>query len=418
MWLLYAQTREQNPETPADNRVGEMLRRIEAALDAAHNEKPRFEPRLVVDHSVWQSAVASPAEVEKAQQLYLRVWEQDGSRASYILDHLADLIALARQPVSISFWQSLLDLKKPRDRHKQQRISTAIAALVLLAMQDKEQDKDSAAEEALLDALYHRESAVRASACFYLVMFYDLVDIPVADEALTALRDCALSGKAYEPRYQARLALWFLDRPLPLENSGGTYLLKVRLRHDRSPRMRRLALRSEQTLFDLHVAIQRAFAWDSDHLYSFYMNNKTGDEHYEIGLPEDDSWGDDLLLAFGNQLFATDDRNSTDSPIEVWAEELAEDADEAGQEPADDEEEWSVYSVHLGDLGLLPKHKFSYLFDFGDHHEFEITVEAVKLQADDGEYPRLLESVGDAPPQYRHSDFDDDDDDWDEDDNY
>ncbi len=419
MWLLYAQAREQNAADAVDSRAGEMLRRIEAALESAHDQKPRFESRLVVDHSVWQSAVAYPAEVEKAQQLYLRVWERGGHGAGFILDHLADMIALAMQPASISFWQSLLDRKKPRDRGKQRRINTAIAALVLLAIRYK----DSAAEAAVIEALHHREPPVRASASYYLVMFYDLLGTEPSEEALAALRQSAVSGKAYEPRYQARLALWFFGRPLPLDNPDGVYVLKVRLRHDRSPRMRRLALRSEQTLLDLHIAIQQAFDWDSDHLYSFYVNGKTGDEAYEIGIREDEFLDDDFLLAFGDQLFASDEQPGPDNVLpmneqllkeaesiveEVLAVELdAEDDEDDG----DDEGEWSVHSVRLGDLGFLPKHKFSYLFDFGDHHEFEITVEAIEPRADAGEYPRLLESVGESPPQYDSPDFDDD---WDE----
>jgi hypothetical protein len=41
----------------------------------------------------------------------------------------------------------------------------------------------------------------------------------------------------------------------------------------------------------------------------------------------------------------------------------------------------------------------SYLFDFGDESRVRLAVRDV-LADDGGPYPRLLESVGDAPPQY------------------
>ena len=43
--------------------------------------------------------------------------------------------------------------------------------------------------------------------------------------------------------------------------------------------------------------------------------------------------------------------------------------------------------------------KIAYLFDFGDEWRVELTV--ARVDADDGgAYPRLLESIGEAPPQY------------------
>ncbi|MCA1697785.1 MAG: plasmid pRiA4b ORF-3 family protein, partial [Actinobacteria bacterium] len=37
---------------------------------------------------------------------------------------------------------------------------------------------------------------------------------------------------------------------------------------------RKLAVRSEQTLVDLHHALQDAFDWDDDHLYSFWLKGE------------------------------------------------------------------------------------------------------------------------------------------------
>jgi hypothetical protein len=37
---------------------------------------------------------------------------------------------------------------------------------------------------------------------------------------------------------------------------------------------RTIAARGDQTLIDLHAALQRAFEWDDDHLYSFWLGGK------------------------------------------------------------------------------------------------------------------------------------------------
>ena len=43
--------------------------------------------------------------------------------------------------------------------------------------------------------------------------------------------------------------------------------------------------------------------------------------------------------------------------------------------------------------------KLAYLFDFGDEWRVRLTLR--HITADDGErYPRVVESIGDAPPQY------------------
>jgi len=57
-------------------------------------------------------------------------------------------------------------------------------------------------------------------------------------------------------------------------------------------------------------------------------------------------------------------------------------------------------NTQIGALGLVPKHAFMYFFDYGDSHEFTVTVMGSELRADGGSYPRVVESRGEAPPQY------------------
>ncbi len=67
---------------------------------------------------------------------------------------------------------------------------------------------------------------------------------------------------------------------------------------------RKLELTESATLQDLHMAIQRAFDFDNDHLYSFFMSGKAWDRASEYTLPdgvspwaalddEDDEFDDD-----------------------------------------------------------------------------------------------------------------------------
>ena len=49
---------------------------------------------------------------------------------------------------------------------------------------------------------------------------------------------------------------------------------------------RKIEMQADQTLEDLHFAIQRAYGWDADHLYSFFMSNQAWDEASEYRLPD------------------------------------------------------------------------------------------------------------------------------------
>ena len=122
------------------------------------------------------------------------------------------------------------------------------------------------------------------------------------------------------------------DNPVPLDNPGGVYAFQVRYKWLEGI-TRTIELRSEQTLWDLHRAIQRALQWGDDHLYSFFMNGQKWDRRFT---------------------FAS--------------------SDEEDRPPFADE-------AVIGELGLTPKHKFLYYFDYGDSHEFEIQVVGIYPQS-------------------------------------
>lgn len=104
---------------------------------------------------------------------------------------------------------------------------------------------------------------------------------------------------------------------------------------------RKVQLSGNHTLLDLHKLIQRAFDFDDDHLYAFFMDGKK---------------------------FS---RNCYNSP-----------RDDIGP---------YVTDAVISKLGLQEKQKFLYLFDFGD--EWKITEEENTQAA-------IVERKGESPSQY------------------
>jgi Plasmid pRiA4b ORF-3-like protein len=114
----------------------------------------------------------------------------------------------------------------------------------------------------------------------------------------------------------------------------------------------RLAVGAEQQLTALHDAIQNAFGWWDDHLYSFWLSE------------------------------------------EFWAERDLE-----FTTPDAPDEGVRIAEVALAELGLDLEAKISYVFDFGDEWRVRLTLRG-HAQPDGGTYPRVLERQGTAPPQY------------------
>jgi len=126
---------------------------------------------------------------------------------------------------------------------------------------------------------------------------------------------------------------------------------------------RTIAVRSDQTLVDVHYALQAAFDWDDDHLYSY--------------------WLDGEFWSRGGREYTHPFHASQPNPLGPFAR---------GPAPGSAE-------IHLSRLKLKKGQRIAYLFDFGD--EWRVRLSVRQIVADDGQpYPRRLESVGDAPPQY------------------
>jgi len=115
----------------------------------------------------------------------------------------------------------------------------------------------------------------------------------------------------------------------------------------------------EHTFEDLHIAIQEAFDFDDDHLYSFFLDGKSY-SNYRINSP--------------------DGGTDYDEP------------------PFTDE-------IFLSDRRLINKQRILYLFDYSDCWEFDVAVGITKKGAESFKNPVIIKSVGDSPEQY--PDYDD-----------
>lgn len=113
----------------------------------------------------------------------------------------------------------------------------------------------------------------------------------------------------------------------------------------------------KHTFEDLHLAIQDAFEFDNDHLYSFYLDGKRY-SRYAINSP--------------------------------YSEEP----------PYADE-------VCLGNERLVNRQRILYLFDYGDCWEFDIVLNIKNESGTDLPNPEIVKSVGDPPEQYPDYDGDD-----------
>jgi hypothetical protein len=140
-----------------------------------------------------------------------------------------------------------------------------------------------------------------------------------------------------------------------------THLYRLRVNLRWMPDVWRVVeMPGEQSLEDLHLAIQDAFGWDNDHLYSIFLSGRAWDATTEVKIPLPDEY---------------------DPPT---ADELT-----------------------LDDLDLQPKQKFLYLFDYGDQLEHDVQVAGILPRPDMGDFPRIAERHGEAPPQYVNWDDED-----------
>lgn len=146
-----------------------------------------------------------------------------------------------------------------------------------------------------------------------------------------------------------------LEKTLPrrkIKFKDGIYTFKVSLHKET---WSKIQLSAHDTLHDLHILIQQAFEFEDDHMYSFFMDGKPWSKN-EFKCPLDD------------------------------------------EGPCSDE-------VEIGELDLIEKQNFIYIFDYGDGWRFNIEVFEIKNEENEECNPKIIESKGERPQQY--PDYDD-----------
>ncbi len=119
---------------------------------------------------------------------------------------------------------------------------------------------------------------------------------------------------------------------------------------------RLLAIAEESTLDSLAEAILDSFNFSLDHAFGFYDNIAKWPNSNE-----------------GYELFA----------------DIGEESKFKG-----------VKGTRINKVFDTVKKKMLFLFDYGDEWHFIVELKGTELPKDEGKYPFVVESVGDAPPQY------------------
>lgn len=130
----------------------------------------------------------------------------------------------------------------------------------------------------------------------------------------------------------ARNTTWVYVGPV---KANAVFQMKIVLRDLRPPIWRRLLVRDDASLEELHAAVQMAFGWTDSHMHEF----ETAGRRFMPRLDED----------------------------------MALDMDEGTEDER---------LTRLSDLSLGPKQRMKYTYDFGDSWEHDISIEKTLSAAD------------------------------------
>src|SRR5262245_16404123 len=119
-----------------------------------------------------------------------------------------------------------------------------------------------------------------------------------------------------------------------------------------------IGVRDNQTLEHVHRGLRRAFNWDDDHLYSFWLS----------GVPWD---GPETEFTAPNELEMSEARSA---------------------------------DIRLRDLDLEVGRPIAYVFDFGDEWRVLLHLRQRVAPEPGARYPKVLRRNGEAPRQYAFDD--------------
>lgn len=133
------------------------------------------------------------------------------------------------------------------------------------------------------------------------------------------------------------------------------YQFKI-VMHDIQPEIwRRIQVRSSYSFWDLHVAIQDAMGWEDYHLHEFIFNDPKTKQKLFIGIPDEDDWGDKVVLA--------------------------------------------GWDLKISDYFSLETPEAQYDYDFGDGWEHTIILEKILPAEPRQKYPKCLDGKRACPPE-------------------
>ncbi len=206
----------------------------------------------------------APADVRRAQELYWRVVARGGKGSQKAQHALLEAIAVSADLSSIAFWQDCLSFQQKGDQMIRSRPPTAIAALALLAIEHD----DVSPVQALLALLSNDLPFLRALAVDRLGQVYLIKNAPLPPEMRRVMEGVARADRMTTARWNARAILKINGLAVPHDHAGEVYRLDIWSSGARDMR-RVIEIRSEQTLEDLHRAIQKAIGWRAGEPYSF-----------------------------------------------------------------------------------------------------------------------------------------------------
>jgi hypothetical protein len=126
--------------------------------------------------------------------------------------------------------------------------------------------------------------------------------------------------------------------------------------------LRKIEIQGDQTLEDLHLAIFDAFDREEEHVYEYQIGGKGPNDPKAV-------------------------RFTTPDPFEISGE-LTKPFNNAS-------------STTIDSLKLNIDDVFGYWFDFGDDWWHQINVASINSRPSTGKYPKVIERIGDSPPQYQ-----------------
>ncbi|MEQ8191657.1 MAG: plasmid pRiA4b ORF-3 family protein [Candidatus Eremiobacterota bacterium] len=237
------------------------------------------------------------------------------------------------------FWEVIKDTKEQYSKHafQAESITPTDFGVVMASILKEKRDIN------LWNLPYRRNE---------LLEWKVIPGLPLADEEKISSMSPG-KGKDGEPFFLPFVTFFpegNLMKTLPrtgVQFIDGTYIFKVSLGKNL---WRKISISAGNTLMDLHNSIQKAYDFDNDHLYSFFMDGKP--------------WSKEKFT----------------SPHE--------------------DEGICVDEVFIGELGLTEGQKILYLFDYGDEWRFQVQLEEIISGKTEVSPPVIIEKKGKNPEQY------------------